>query len=383
MGAAYSRLCVPPYVRQRVSSSASLPRIDCFMNRGAAGSPSRIAWVMALICSKLMCGGSGGTSGSVTNSISAGLPAASARSQASAREILADLAPLAKAGEMEPSVVRLSGDAVVVSLDSSFQGTVFAVSRIPSHPFAVTWDIRTQPAIAWPDASLMPWVDTIPGVHGGPLGGRVLALPPQRSGRPRFLIEAFEHAGMGLEVPGQISVWEWTGSEAVPELIQDYLTTGGLNARLQGDRLRVRTKENLQRIYTCGSCDDPKGTWTLRITPDGVVDLGHTFDDPLVQFVDDLLDRVVRRRDASALASRSARARLAKIVDAERADERRMGFEWYDSPRFGMIMSWKVRARGHRRVIDLETDDVHLLFTVAKRSGKPYVTAVKDLYSEN
>ena len=206
--------------------------------------------------------------------------------QASAREILADLAPLAKAGEMEPSVVRLSGDAVVVSLDSSFQGTVFAVSRIPSHPFAVTWDIRTQPAIAWPDASLMPWVDTIPGVHGGPLGGRVLALPPQRSGRPRFLIEAFEHAGMGLEVPGQISVWEWTGSEAVPELIQDYLTTGGLNARLQGDRLRVRTKENLQRIYTCGSCDDPKGTWTLRITSDGVVDLGHTFDDPLVQFVE-------------------------------------------------------------------------------------------------
>jgi hypothetical protein len=308
-----------------------------------------------------------------------------AHPQASAREILADLAPLAKAGDLSPSVVRLKGDAVVVSLDSSFQGTVFVVSRTPPQPFAVTWDIRTQPTIQWPDASMMPWVDTIPGVHGGPLGGRVLALPPTGSGRPRFLIEAIEHSGMGLEVPGQLSVWEWTGSEAVPEFVQGYLTTGGLSARLQGNRLRVRTKEELQRIYTCGSCDDPQGTWTLRITPDGVVDLGHVFDDPLLKFVDDLLDRVVRRQDASSLASRSARARLVKIADAERADERRYGFEWWDSPRFGMIDSWKVRVdskRANRRVIDLQTDNVHLLFTLARRAGKPYVTAVQDLYAE-
>jgi hypothetical protein len=306
-----------------------------------------------------------------------------AHPKASAREVLADLAPLAKAGDLEPSVVRLSGDAVVVSLDRSFQGTVFIVSRTPPHPFAATWDIRTQPAIDWPDASMMPWVDTIPGVHGGPLGGHVLALPPHRSGRPRFLIEAFEHAGMGLEVPGQLSVWEWTGSEAVPELVQGYRTTGGPNGKLQGDRLRVRTKEILQRVYTCGSCDDPQGTWTLRVTPDDVVDLGHSFDEPLLQFVDDLLDRVVRRQDVSALASRSARERLVKIVDAERADERRMGFEWYDSPRFGMIMSWKVRSHANRRVIDLETDNNHFLFTIARRAGKPYVTAVKDLYADS
>jgi hypothetical protein len=213
----------------------------------------------------------------------------------------------------------------------------------------------------------------------------VLALPPTGSGRPRFLIEAIEHSGMGLEVPAQLSVWEWTGSEAVPELVQGYLTAGGLSARLQGDRLRVRTKEELRRIYTCGSCEDPQGTWTLRITPDGVVDLGHVFDDPLVKFVDDLLDRVVRRQDISALASPSARARLVKIVDAERADERQKGFEWYDSPRFGMIMSWKVRVdskRTNRRVIDLETDSAYFLFTLVRRGGKPYVTAVADLYAE-
>jgi hypothetical protein len=241
-----------------------------------------------------------------------------AHPQASAHEIEADLAPVAKAGDLLPSVVRLTGDAVVISLERGFQGTVFVLSRIPSQPFAVSWDIQTQAAKSPLDVDLASWLDTVPGVHAGPLGGRVLALPPHRSGRPRFLIDAYEHAGMGLDVPGQISVWEWTGIDAVPELIQAYFTTGGAGAKLQGDRVRIRTKESTLRIYTCGSCDDPQGTWTLRVTPDRVVDLGHTFDDPLVKLVDTLLDRVIRRQDTSALASRAARAQLAKILESER-----------------------------------------------------------------
>ena len=42
-----------------------------------------------------------------------------------------------------------------------------------------------------------------------------------------------------------------------------------------------------------------------------------------------------------------------------------------------MIDGWKVRKRANRRVIDLQTDSTHLLFTVVKRAGKPYVTAVE------
>jgi hypothetical protein len=307
-----------------------------------------------------------------------------AHPHASAYEIKADLAPLAKAGDLEASAVRLGSDAVVVALDRGFQGTVFIVSRTPPQPFAVTWDIRGQAVGSWLDADMIPWIDTVPGVHAGPLGGRVLALPPHRSGRPRFLIDALQHSGMGLEVPGQISVWEWTGSTAMPELIQNYVTTGGPSARRVGDRLRVRTKEITQRIYTCGSCDAPLGTWTLRVTPDGLVDLGHAFDQPLLKLVDDLLDRMIRHQDASALASPSARKQLAEILAEEQAEDgKRDPKPKEDDLLLGMIMDWKVRARAGHRVIDLATDRVHLLFTVGRRSGKPYVTAVKDLQPDS
>jgi len=296
-----------------------------------------------------------------------------AHPKASAREVEADLATLAQQGDLSPSAVRLTGDAVVIAIEWGFHGTVFAVSRALPQPFRVVWDIRAVAAKSPPDSELAGWAATVPGVHAGPLGGRVLALPPARSGRPRFLTDAIEHAGMGLSVPGQIGVWEWTGSEAIPKFLQSYLTTGGPDARLQGGRILVPTKESPRMFYTCGSCDDPQGTWTLRVTPDGVTDLGHSFADPLVQFVDDLLDRVAHGRDATALASHSARVHLTEILAGLREEE---GPE--DDLGLGMLMGWKVRKHGNRRVIDLETDRGRLLLTVGQRAGKPYVIAVQE-----
>jgi hypothetical protein len=235
----------------------------------------------------------------------------------------------------------------------------------------VAWDLHAVAEKSPPDSALAGWAATVPGVHGGPLGGRVLALPPARSGRPRFLTNAIEHAGMGLEVPGQIGVWEWTGSEAVPEFLHGYTTTGGL-AKLQGNRILISTKESPRMFFTCGSCEDPTGTWTLRVTPDGVTDLGHSFADPLMPFVDDLLDRVAHHRDAQALASRSARERLAKVL-AELQEEEKQGY----LRGLGMLMGWKVRGRGNHRTVELETDWAHLILTVEQRAGKPYVTSVR------
>jgi hypothetical protein len=296
-----------------------------------------------------------------------------AHPQASAREIEADLAALAKEGDLQPSAVRLSGDAVVVAIDWSFHGTVFILSRPPSRPFAVAWDIRTAAAKSPPDSALADWSRTVPGVHGGPLGGRVLALPPARSGRPRFLTDAIEHAGLGLDVPAQIGVWEWTGTTAVPEFIGAYSTTGSPSAKLQGNRLLVSTREHTRMFYTCGSCEDPQGTWTLRLTPTGVIDLGHTFDEPLQKFVDDLITRVDSQQDASALASPAARSRLAKALAEVRADGPRDD----GTLSLGMLDGWKVRKRGSHQIIDLQTDWAHLVLTVGQRAGKPYVVEVE------
>jgi hypothetical protein len=299
-----------------------------------------------------------------------------AHPRASAHEIEADLASLARKDDLSPSAVRLTGDAAVIAIDWDFQGTVFALSRTPPQPFKVAWDLRAVAEKSPPDSALAGWAATVPGVHGGPLGGRVLALPPARSGRPRFLTDAIEHAGMGLSVPGQIAVWEWTGKEAVPEFLHGYLTTGGPGAKLQGDRLLVPIKESTRMFYTCGSCEGPGGTWTLRVTPDGVTDLGHSAADPLMSFIDDLLDRVGHHRDVKALASRSASARLAKILAEPREEEQpddTLGL----GLGLGMLMGWKVRGHGNHRTVDLETDWAHLLFIVEQRAGKPYVTSVR------
>ena len=270
----------------------------------------------------------------------------------------------------------------MVSIAWGFYGDVFIVSRTPAHPFAVTWDLRALAEKGPPDGELAAWSYADPGIHSGPLGGRVLALPPTRAGRPRFLVDAFQQSEMGTEVPGQVSVWEWTGSEATPELIKTYVTTGGSGARLQGDRLLIHTKEMLQSLYTCGSCDDPHGTWTLRITPDGVTDLGHVLEQPLLKFVDDLLNGVIRHQDTSAAASPRARAKLEEVIAGlvQEYAEMANGLEVprIEELQLGMMMNWKVvAARGKQRRIDLETDRTHLIFTVAQRAGKPYVVAVK------
>jgi hypothetical protein len=47
-----------------------------------------------------------------------------------------------------------------------------------------------------------------------------------------------------------------------------------------------------------------------------------------------------------------------------------------------MIMNWKVTTQGRQCRIDLETDRVHLRFSLAQRGGKPYVTAVRTPDSE-
>ncbi len=314
--------------------------------------------------------------------------------------VAADLASLAsKTKWFEPSVVRLgsgSAAAAVVAIDAGFSGgTFFVVSAGQTDRSAAAWSIRNLAEKNFAlHNDLGAWAFLVAGVHDGPLGARVLPLPAARSGCPRFLIDAVTHPSMGLDMPGQVSVWEWTGRQAKPEFIQSYWTTvevGGL--RREGDLLRVPTKELTKTFYSCGSCDDPKGAWTLRLTPDGVSDLGHAYDEPLLGAADELLARLARREDASALASARVVARLTSFVRELRQDREREAAQLrhqggaqaseqasappdpYDGLR-SMLGSWKVSVRGNRRVLDLATDDWHLRLTFEKRGTAYYATAV-------
>jgi hypothetical protein len=312
--------------------------------------------------------------------------------RAAGAEVAADLATLAaKRKAFTPSAVRLAGregdvSAVVVSIEGEPAGTFFVVARDAAGRFAVAWSIRP---VAEKNAAagneLGEWAWTTPAGHGGPLGGRVSPLPPARSGRARFLTQAIAHAGFGLDVPQQIGVWEWTGSEAVPELLEDYPTTDyRLDLALAGDLLRIPTKENTRIFYSCGSCDDPVGTWTLRVTPDGVTDLGHTFKEPLLKSADDLVDRLARGQDASSLAAPAVIARLEDLIAELREDtqpRREKGAAAGADPEEGLrgMMDWQVRTSSGHRILDISNESMHLLLTFEKRGGADYAVAVKVL----
>ncbi len=314
--------------------------------------------------------------------------------RATAAEVAADLARLArKRKAFVPSAVRLAGrsrdgdaSAVVISVEGDPAGTFFVVTRNAGGRFAVAWSIGP---VAEKNAAagneLGEWAWTEPAGHGGPLGGRVSPLPPARSGRARFLIQAIAHAGFGLDVPQQIGVWEWTGSEAVPELVEDYPTTDyRLDLALAGDLLRIPTKEVTRIFYSCGSCDDPEGTWTLRVTPDGVTDLGHTFKEPLLEAADDLVDRLARGQDASSLAAPAVIARLEELIRQLQEDAHPRGEERAAAkpdPEEGLrgMMDWQVRTSGGHRILDISNESMHLLLTFEKRGGADYAVAVKVL----
>ena len=319
-----------------------------------------------------------------------------AHPQATGGEIAADLAGLAaRRHSFVPSAVRLAGksgdaSAAVISLEGDPAGTFFVVARNAAGRFAVAWSIRpvaARNAAARNELGL--WALTEPMGHGGPLGGRVSPLRPARSGRARFLIQAIAHAGFGTAVPQQIGIWEWTGSEAVPEFLKHYWTTNWrLNVALEGDLLRFPTREVTEIFYSCGSCDDPEGTWTLRVTPDGVTDLGHTFKEPLLKATDDLVDRLARGQDASALAAPEVIAQLEELIGQMREDapprqeERAAAGLAAPDPDAGLrgMMQWQVSTSGGHRVLDISNDSMlHLLLTFEKRGGADYAIAVKIL----
>jgi hypothetical protein len=275
-----------------------------------------------------------------------------AHPDADAGAITADLATLAGKQEwFTPSAVRLAGkrsgnhSAVVVSLEAGFSGgTFFIVAPTPARRFAVAWSIRPVAEMNYAFGNeLGAWAFLVPAVHDGPLGGRVLPLPPTRTGRPRFLIDAITHAGMGMEVPAQLSVWEWTGNQAVQELIKSYRTTYDVHSiKRAGDLLKA---------------------------------------------ADDLLSRVARGEDASALAAPGVIGELDELVRSLREDlqERERDRDPretakeppdpYDGLR-SMLGSWRISPAGSRRALDLDTDDWHLVLTFEKRAGTDYATAV-------
>jgi hypothetical protein len=276
--------------------------------------------------------------------------------------------------DLVATAVSLSDGAFAVAASESEIGTVFVVKRTGSRT-RVLWTIRDAVRAgtgAADQAQLACWAADNARVEPGacgPLFGAVVSLPADRHGNLRFYVGA-TFAGNGLSVGGQLSIWDWNGQEARLIFIKPYAynidTPGGI--RFSDGVLLVDTKEYMRHFGSYGPSPDPRGRWTIRITPDGIEDQGTRLDEPIFQVIDELLERVADGGNVSDLASASVGAQLEPLVQTR--DGRR---ELY----LGLVFRWKRRATKGGKLFTLETDDGNLDFTIVHRERQPYVASIR------
>jgi len=166
-------------------------------------------------------------------------------------------------------------------------GTFMVVARNRAGHFEALWNIKqlAEKHYAQKD-KIGRWMYLVrESYYSGPLSvGRLLSVPSSTDGHPRFLVDAFQSADGGTQ-GAQLSIWDWDGAEARPLLVDwyDYVAGNFGALRFDGTTVRIPTKESLGILFSCGACDEPQGLWKVRITSNGVTNLGHRFVNPELQ----------------------------------------------------------------------------------------------------
>jgi hypothetical protein len=197
--------------------------------------------------------------------------------------------------------------------------------------------------------------------YDGPLNvDKIIPLAPTAGGNVRFLVDAYQSADGGTTM-AQLSIWEWDGFRVKVLLIEPYQhLSGDSDIRMSGDMIRVATKEQTKVIYTCGQCDEPKGIWRIRVSRDGVHDLGHSFLTPEIHWTDALLSTIGDEHNASSQATSTVINTLKK-----------------NQTGWGMLNSIRIIRRGERGIFEVNTDEGKLLLGYVKHNARPYFTSAK------
>ncbi len=270
---------------------------------------------------------------------------------------------------LQGSAFRIAPSVYVVeaSYGVDFRtGTFMVVARNQLGHLQALWNIKDLAEKHYPQRDeIGRWMFLVRrSYYSGPLVvSKVLALPPAANGHARFLIDAYQSADGGT-VLAQLSIWEWDGAQANPLLVEPYEyamdTDGGFH--FDGRTLRISTKEPLDTLFSCGMCAEPRGVWTLRITPTGVDNLGRRLRQPEIQWADELLSKLGKGQDVTDLAAPQVRDAIQARVHAE------PNFSW------GMLAQCR---RVQRRAFLLILDEGQLRFRYTLRAGRPYFTAVE------
>jgi hypothetical protein len=188
------------------------------------------------------------------------------------------------------------------------------------------------------------------------------------NGYARFLVDAYQAADGGTTL-AQLSIWEWDGAEAKPLLVKVYQYAADYRGfRFDGRTLRISTKEDTRTFFSCGMCAEPRGVWTVRITPDGIQDLGHRFLEPELQWADELISKIEQREDTTLVANAQV---VAALKDCMQVPSHEGGFSW------GMLAGCRILRRGQQGAFVVVLDEYRLRFSYVLRNGAHYFTDVR------
>jgi hypothetical protein len=296
--------------------------------------------------------------------------------RASAQQLLADLKPLmVKAGDTDvftATAVRLQTGARAAYVLAPVvwgKGSFFILARDRAgRRFRVAWSIEPLAAAHFAQRDDTGyWAFSGHGINDGALVGTVHALSRSRAGHPRFFVDALSTPIMGCTFPGQLSVWEWRPSTAVPLLIKQYTVACDTPPlRQRGNLLEIPTKEDLKVIHECGECTDPAGLWTVEVTPDGVIDHGHALNEPEIGIIDDLLARVRDGHEVEPLST----PEIGRAVHA--------AFETSEGDCNGMTDAYSIEHRDGATLVKVVGDKccgTEMLFRIEQREQGPTITA--------
>jgi hypothetical protein len=295
-------------------------------------------------------------------------------------------------GGMVPSqkidAVKLADRAFLIVAPGPI-GNVFIVAQSGDH-YRLAWSTaQHQEATGKQNEILAAWqADHARHGHRGPYSaasgsaGPVIPklgqLPSDGQGRSRFYIDGIYQQSAGATCGAQISVWRWDGTSARVLIAREYtvMIDQAVRTRIEGDLLKVQEKKSFRSFFSCGGCEERQTDWIVRLTPDGIEDVGEKIVAPQLDVIDELFYRLIHHKPASDIASQAAVLAASKMINESRHID--TAEDWKRFPTLGMMMGWAIEHRGNTEIVCLDLDWVGAHgFALSRAGSKFFVMGVK------
>ncbi len=291
--------------------------------------------------------------------------------------------------------LRLGEYARVISTSQGEMGNVL-VTAVEAGRYSTIWDIKSpgQSALdkfpelaAWsPEGASSKCYqlrEEKDWWRCGPLFGKAEKLPADSKGHARFFIAATRAQEAGATVGAQLSIWEWDGKNVHPLLVKPYvyMVDQAEGARLDGELLRVREKKEFRTFFACGGCEGRQLEWTIRVSTEGIEDLGTKSIVSELDLVDEVYFRIEHAMPTTEVASPRVVATLKDSIKAVQGEYAGKNREKY--PSLGMLAQWKLEHDGKAAKLCFSTDFVGpYLFTIQSSDKGLFLAGVQNLNTD-